>query len=150
MISTQPLKPSYVTISGDFKQQFVYCHKDHVSDSLRRKDVELEESKQRIEQDRAELRARHMELELRTGGVDEMKQTQKPFSFRRAILRQDRQADQEHFAEAQARYDQAQKKLVQDREPSYMITYIAPQIFIRCEFERPCYQTQFMLLIFQK
>jgi hypothetical protein len=91
-----------VTILGDLKQRFVYCHKDNKFDPLRRKDVELEESNQRIEQDRAELRARD---------IDEVKQTHKGFSFRKAILRQDRQDDQQRFA-------QAQEQLVQARESS--------------------------------
>jgi hypothetical protein len=69
-----------VTILDDFKQRFVYCHKDNESDSLRREAVELGESKQSIEQDRVELRARD---------IDQMKQTHKPFSFRKTFLRQD-------------------------------------------------------------
>jgi hypothetical protein len=103
-----------VTILGDFKQRFVYCHKDNESDSLCCKDIELEESKQSIEQDRAELRARDIEqarLELRARGMGEMKQTHKAFSFRKAILRQDRQGDPERFA-------QDQEQLVQARESS--------------------------------
>jgi hypothetical protein len=103
-----------VTILGDFKQRFVYCHKDNEYDSLRCKDVELEESTQCIEQDRAELRACDVEqarLGLRERGIDEMKLTPKAFSFRKAILRQDRQDDQECFA-------QAQEQLVQGRESS--------------------------------
>jgi hypothetical protein len=89
-----------VTISDDSKQRFVYCDKDNEFDSLRRKDVELEESEQRIEQDRVELRARD---------TDQVKPTQKAFSFRKAILRQGRQDDEERFA-------QAQGQLVEDRE----------------------------------
>jgi hypothetical protein len=77
-----------VTILGDFKQRFVYCHKDNESDSLRREAVELAESKQSIEQERVELRARD---------IDQMNQTHKAFSFRKAILRQD---DQEHLVQA--------------------------------------------------
>jgi hypothetical protein len=100
-----------VTISHDLRQRFVYCYKDNASDSLCRKVGELEESKQRIEQDRMELRARDIEqarLELRARG---MKQTHKAFSFRKAILRRDRQDDQERFA-------QAQEQLFQARESS--------------------------------
>jgi hypothetical protein len=78
----------------------VYCHKDKDFDSLRRKVVKLEESNQRIKQDRVELRARD---------IDQMKQTDKAFSFRKAILRQDRRDDQERFA-------QAREQLVQARE----------------------------------
>jgi hypothetical protein len=47
-----------VTISSDAKQRFVYCHKDNEFDSLHHKAVELEESKQRAEQARIELRGR--------------------------------------------------------------------------------------------
>jgi hypothetical protein len=110
-----------VTISSDFEQWFVYCHKDNEFDSLRRKHVELEESNQRIEQARVELRARDMEqarLELRARGIDGMKQTHKAFSFRKAILRQDRQEDQERSAQAQEDFVQAQEQLVQAREYS--------------------------------
>jgi hypothetical protein len=117
-----------VIIPGDFEQCFVYYTKDDQFGSLRHNIVELEKSKQRIEQDRVELRALHIEeprLELRADGIDEMKQTHKPFSFRKAILRQDRQDDQERaaqaqerFSQAQERYAQAQEKLVQDRESS--------------------------------
>jgi hypothetical protein len=110
-----------VTIFGDFKQRCVYCHKDNEFDSLRRKDDKLEESKQRIEQARVELRALDIEQELRARSIDEVKQTHKAFSFRKAILRQDRQDDQQRFA-------QAQEQLVEDRESSQMIAYKAPRI----------------------
>jgi hypothetical protein len=48
---------------------------------------------------------------LRARGIDEVKQAHKGFSFRKAILRQDRQDDEEHFA-------QVQEQLVQARESS--------------------------------
>jgi hypothetical protein len=48
-------------------------------------------------------------VELRARDIEEVKQAHKPFSFRKAILRQDRQDDQQRFA-------QTQEQLVQDRE----------------------------------
>jgi hypothetical protein len=77
-----------VTILGDFNQRFVHCHKDNKSGSLRREAVELGESKQSIEQDRVELRARD---------IDQMNQTHKPFLFRKTFLCQD---DLEHLVQA--------------------------------------------------
>jgi hypothetical protein len=91
MTSTKPLNPSEVTVSRDFKQRFVYCHKGNEFDSLRGKDVGIEEAKQWIEQAR---------VELMTHYIHEMKQTHKAFSFRKAILRQDRQDVQERFVQA--------------------------------------------------
>jgi hypothetical protein len=103
-----------VIISRDFKRRFVYCHKDNEFETLRRKDVKLEESKQRIEQARVELRALDIDqarLGLRARGIDEIRQTYKAFWFRKPILRPDRQYDQERFA-------QDQEQLVQARESS--------------------------------
>jgi hypothetical protein len=48
-------------------------------------------------------------VELMAWDIDEMKQTHKAFSFRKAILRQDRQDDQERFAQTQGQLLQARE-----------------------------------------